>query len=366
MLHNTLYRLSSGRDLTVAYFGGSITEGAGATAYEKCWAAKTSAWLAQQYPACHIRHVQAAIGGTDSTLGVFRCDRDVCSEKPDLVFFEFAVNDSGLDYLTALKNTEGCFRKIWAANPFADIITVYTVTKAIADRESKGFVHEAKLAHGAVSLHYGVPQLDIGEALKQKTLSEGSAQNDDADWKRYTTDTVHPNDAGYELYAALVQERLTALLQKAGYSDRPVPRELPPPLIAEEQSHLRAHMVDCSQADVGDDWTLVEESMCRRYPRYLESSRPDAELRFQFFGSRLDLYWMMAKDSGDAVCSIDGGKEIRLSSWDSYCKRFNRANAACVARDLPYGRHTLTLRLAQTHAPESEGAVLRIGAFLVL
>ena len=69
---------------------------------------------------------------------------------------------------------------------------------------------------------------------------------------------------------------------------------------------------------------------------------------------------------GDAVCSLDGGAEFTVSSWDVYCKSFNRANAACVARDLPAGEHTLALRLAASHAPESTGTALRIGAFLVL
>ena len=366
MLNNTLYRLFNGGDLRVAYFGGSITEGAGASAYEQCWAAKTTAWLKSVYPRCRIRHVQAAIGGTDSTLGVFRCDRDVCAQKPDLIFYEFAVNDSGLDYLTALKNTEGCFRKIWTADPYADIVTVYTVTKALADRAAKGFIQAAKQAHGAVSQHYQVPQIDIGESLKHRVLSEGTAAAKDADWLRYTTDTVHPNDAGYALYAATVQEHLNALFAEAGQPEGLLPKHLPVPMVSEEQSHLRARIVDCMQAEMGVGWSVKEESLCLRYPHYIECSTPGALLQFRFHGSRLDLYWMMAKDSGDALCSVDGEEEIRLSSWDSYCKRFDRANAACVARDLPEGEHTLSLRLADMPDPGSEGNVLRIGAFLVL
>ena len=72
---------------------------------------------------------------------------------------------------------------------------------------------------------------------------------------------------------------------------------------------------------------------------------------------------MMAPDSGDALCSVDGGDEVLLSAWDSYCKRFSRANAACVAKNLPEGKHTLTLRVSPTRNPESTGTTLRIGAF---
>ena len=366
MLENTLYKLKNRRELTVAYFGGSITEGAGASRYDHCWAAKTTAWLQAQYPGCRIRHVQAAIGGTDSTLGVFRCERDVVAQKPDLVFFEFAVNDSGLDFHTALRNAEGCFRKIWAADSATDIVTVYTVTKALADRMADGGVWSAKCAHGAVSEYYGVPQIDMGELLKQRVLAEGSVRGDQQDWLRYTTDACHPNDAGYELYASVVRARLDEWLRGAETAEEKRPHALPALLVPEKDSHLRAHIVDCAQAETDGSWTLKEESLCGRYPRYLECSKPGGELRFRFTGRRVDLYWMMAGDSGDALCSVDGGGTKRVSSWDSYCKRFNRANAACAARDLPEGEHTLILRLADTHAEESAGAVLRIGAFLVL
>ncbi|MBO7385209.1 MAG: SGNH/GDSL hydrolase family protein [Clostridia bacterium] len=365
MLENTLYRLKNGLGLTVAYFGGSITEGAGASSYENCWAALTTEWLKERFPACRVKHVQAAIGGTDSTLGVYRCDRDVCSEKPNLVFFEFAVNDSALDFSTALRNAEGCFRKIWAADPATDIVTVYTVTKALSDRMAKGGVHSAKAAHMAANEYYGVPQIDMGEALRHRVLAEGSARADENDWLRYTTDTCHPNDAGYALYAGIVREHLQNWFDAAKLPAAPV-MHAPGPLMAPENHHLDARMEDCSKAEADGSWTLKEESLCGRYPRYLECTKPGGTLRFRFTGRRIDLYWMMAKDSGDALCKVDDGPETALSSWDSYCKRFDRTNAACAAKDLPFGEHTLTLRLSPVHAEESDGTALRIAAFLIM
>ncbi|MBQ6646760.1 MAG: hypothetical protein IJM56_08790 [Clostridia bacterium] len=366
MLENTLYRLKRAGSLTVAYFGGSISEGAGASAYENCWAAKTTRWLKERYPNCRIREVQASIGGTDSTLGVYRCDRDVCGENPDLVLFEFAVNDSGLDYTTALRNAEGCFRKIWQKNPVADIVTVYTTTKALSDRMAAGGVWHAKLAHAAVSEHYGAPQIDLGEALRCRVLTEAAPRDEAGGWLKYTTDSVHPNDAGHALCADVLRAHLEEMLLASGELSKPRAHVLPKPLTEEEQSHLRARVVDCTEAETDQSWFLKEQSLCRRYPHYLECTAPGGELSFRFKGRRIDLYWMMARDCGDALFSVDGGEEKRLSSWDSYCKRFNRANAACVAKGLPEGEHTLKLRLSGERAPESEGTALRIGAFLVL
>ena len=75
---------------------------------------------------------------------------------------------------------------------------------------------------------------------------------------------------------------------------------------------------------------------------------------------------MMAKDSGDALCSGDGGDFIPIRSWDHYCKSFDRANSAWFPPELSPGRHTVRVCLSPDKAEESEGTVLRIGAFLVM
>ena len=361
MLSNTAYRLRNNLGLTVAYFGGSITEGAGASSYEACWAAKTTAWLRSEYPDCPIRHIQAAVGGTDSTLGVCRIGRDVLARHPDLVFFEFAVNDSGMGvsiFPNSLKNAEACFRKIWAADPNTDIVTVYTVTQSLADRMAQGIVQPAKTAHAAVSYRYGVPQIDMGESLRTRVLTEGG------DWLRYTTDTVHPNDDGYEICAAAVRERMKEWLSAP--ADGLTPHSLPSPLIPEEESRVNAGMRDCTEAESDGSWTLNEKSLCGRHPHYIECSDPGGELTLAFEGRQIGFYWMMAKDSGDALCSVDGGPFRTIRAWDHYCKSFSRANAAWYPDELTPGRHTLRLRVSPDKAAESEGTALRIGAFLVM
>ena len=89
-LINAFARMKAGKPTTIAYFGGSITEGAGASdANKTCWRAQTTAWFRRQYPKTAITEINAAIGVTGSTLGAFRLQRDVLDKKPDLVFVEF-------------------------------------------------------------------------------------------------------------------------------------------------------------------------------------------------------------------------------------------------------------------------------------
>ena len=87
-LPNFAAKLKAGEPVTVAYFGGSITEQNG-------WRVQSADFLRGLYPKSKISPVNAAIGGTGSDLGAFRLAHDVLEHKPDLVFVEFAVNDHG-------------------------------------------------------------------------------------------------------------------------------------------------------------------------------------------------------------------------------------------------------------------------------
>ena len=365
MLENTRYRLENNLGLTVVYFGGSITEGSGASVYDNCWAAKTTAYFKNNYPACEINHVSAAIGGTGTMLGVYRCDRDVCSHHPDLVFFEYCVNDMNGDFMTLANNTEAIIRKIRAQNPFCDIVFVYTMTWNTADIMAHGDMQSAKAAHTAMAYYYGLPQVDVGEVLFThiaRKLHEGETPA----WMTYTTDAVHPNDEGYQIYSDTIFSHLDAWLEKAETIEALI-RHKNPPLLFGERSHIGAHMDDATMtADHDDKWHRSEHSLCGKYPRYLECTEPGGTLTFAFEGTRVDLFWMYARDSGDLIFSIDGGEEHTVSTWDDYCKICNRSGLGTLISGLPMGPHTLKLRVSDQKHTESEGYAVRIGAFLVL
>ncbi len=359
MLENTKYKLTKTDKLTVAYFGGSITEGAGASDYAHCWAGLTTKWLGEKYPNCEIKGIQAAIGGTGSTLGVHRFERDVLSYKPDLVFFEFAVNDSFGRYDELSNNCDAVLRKLWNFNPFADIVMIYTVTSQLSGHMAKGGINESRTAFASTAYYYGgIPQIDVGEVLRIRTIAEGG------DWMKYTCDGCHPNDAGYAIYLDVIKDHLGNILDSAKELDAPAKRVLPSPLYVDD-SRINAHMEDAFDTAEYEGFEKVEQSLCGRYPHYLEAVEPGASLTYAFTGKRIELYWMLAKDSGDIIYSVDGGEERTMRSWDTYCPGFNRAGNHCLAYNLPYGRHILKLRVADTKAEESQGHAIRIGAYLV-
>ena len=98
-IYEAIRRAQAGEDVTLAYIGGSITQGAGATPINtECYAYKSylrfQELVGRQE---NVHFVKAGVGGTPSELGMVRFDRDVLRDgiEPDVVVVEFAVNDEG-------------------------------------------------------------------------------------------------------------------------------------------------------------------------------------------------------------------------------------------------------------------------------
>ena len=360
MLDNTFYKLTHDKHLSVGYFGGSITEGAGASdASRTSWRARVTEWFRTSYPDAEVAEIYAAIGGTGSDLGMYRCDTDLLAKNPDLVFIEFAVNDSWMNYDAILMQTETIYRKIRRKNPCTDIVCIITTTASIASGLEKGGEFTARSAHSVIAHRYSTPIIDVGNILHFEVLKNGG------DFLKYTTDTVHPNDEGYDLYTECIAAYLKKWAQHSS-ANALTPYTMPVP-VCDKVYENRACMIDCMSADSfeSDGFALVETSLCGRYPRYIEAVTPGSSFSFDFTGETCGFYWMMAKDSGDILVSVDGGEEKTLSSWDHYCKSFNRANLAFAAKGLPDGKHHVNVRVADTKADESEGTAIRIGALLI-
>lgn len=101
-LKDVIQRAQAGEEITLATIGGSITEGAGAKTYQECYASRFARGFAARYGAGdggNVRFVNAGVGGTPSTFGLMRYQRDIVDRVkdfdglPDLVIVEFSVND---------------------------------------------------------------------------------------------------------------------------------------------------------------------------------------------------------------------------------------------------------------------------------
>ncbi len=354
-LGRSFQKLRKAGALNIGYFGGSITAGAGASkSAETSYRALTTRWFREQYPKAKITEINAAIGGTGSDLGAFRCQKDLLSGKPDLVFVEFAVNDGGAPESRVIRSMDGIVRQIWRANPETDIVFLYTIHhSAMGEVYDRGQLPFTIQWHNKVAAAYRIPTLNIGEGI-WRLVHDGKQT-----WEAMLPDNVHPSDAGYEVYMQQLRPFLAAHSKDKPAKAR---KALPKPLTAD--SFETARLVD-AQDVVAAGWTRDDPAQAKRFPHTISTAAPGTELMVPFKGNAVGLYWIIAPDSGDVEWSIDSGAPKRASSWDKYALKYSRTNYVIFTDNLAQGEHTLTLRVLTEKNAESTGTWIRIGALLV-
>ena len=358
MLENTIYRLKNDKKLRIGYFGGSITEGAGATEWDRTsWRGHLTAHLRETYPEAEITEIMAAVGGTGTDLGLCRCEHDLLAGDPDLVFIEFATNDYPFAYRDQLYGYENCLRQILDFKNTVDIVCVFSATKGTEKLILETGNFGSRSVQATLARHYGIPTVDPGEALR---LAVAKA---DGDWLRYTTDTTHPNDEGYLIYTDVMVKFMTAALGGEVPSSLTA-HTIPAPLCREPL--VAGKLVDlCDCEDILGEFTYVDRRFKRRFPHYWTANGVGSTIRYTFEGTGFGLYSIMDDESGILDVTVDGETRT-VCLWDEYCKSFSRGGYAFAFRDLPEGTHSAEIRVSQNKHPESKGYKASIYAFLIL
>ncbi|MBD2867154.1 SGNH/GDSL hydrolase family protein [Paenibacillus arenilitoris] len=358
-------KLAEGKEATVAFIGGSVTVGAGATdANAASYRALACRFLERRYPHIAFTFVNAAIGGTDSAYGAFRLKEHAFGQGPaDLLFVEFAVNDAG-GRTRSLRAMEGIVRQAKRINPEIDLCFVYLANRPGAERYAATGEPQASVAHHEeVAEHYGIPSVHIGERI-YRLLQAGGLR-----WEELSGDNVHPNDLGHSLYAGYLRQALEELLVldlQDGIGSSGVPAPLDP--YSYEHAGMKApeHAVDRASGwkDVRG-WTT--ERTCSWTPPadiYL-GERPGDEFLLRFDGTAAGISLLAGPDTGDLEAAVDRGPYRTVPLFDSFCERFYRPKIALLADGLEPGSHTVHIRIAAGKDERSAGHAVRILKLLV-
>lgn len=202
-----------GEPVTVAFLGGSITQGSLSSTPQTCYAYLVYQWWQQTFPQSKVTYINAGIGGTGSYYGVARVEEHVLRYAPDFVLTEFAVNDMGLPL--ARETYEGLVRRILTAPCAPALLLMHNVCYDTG--------YNAEADHLPVAKHYSLPCVSVKHTVYPE-VAAGNIPNRDI-----TPDDLHPNDAGH----ALVARTVTHLLEKIkASSSREMPPALPAPLTA--------------------------------------------------------------------------------------------------------------------------------------
>ncbi|MBJ9989682.1 SGNH/GDSL hydrolase family protein [Paenibacillus sp. S28] len=353
-------KIRKGLPVTVAFLGGSITEGAGASDADKTsWRGLTQAWLEDRHGADRMACINAGVGGTDSTFGAHRLQEHVLEHgSVDLLFVEFSVND-GTDRSESIRGMEGIVRGCKRRSPQTDLCFVYTA----ADKNLGPGVPFNIAAHEEVAAYYGIPSVNYASAIEQG-IEEGRWT-----WKELAPDGVHPNDEGHALYAGFAREFLEPFFEtradataetglNSGCGARIENRNEPeikaeiesevsdtgsrdtasvkgqpssnerdvlslPPLEAGNYEYGRMIRADSILSQRGFDYNGLQHKpvMNWRYDDgHLEALDEGAGLSYIVTGRGTGLCLFMGPDSGILEYAVNGGPFQEVNLFDDWCK----------------------------------------------
>lgn len=180
-----------GQDITIAFLGGSITQGCNSTVYEKCYVELVSKWFEEKFNNVKVEHINAGVGATGSLIGVHRAERQVISKNPDIVFVDAAVNDD--DNYTCKVSYESEIRKLLSSPSKPAVIEVFMTMKDGINYQDQQI---------EVGKHYNVPMISFRNSAYEIVTSQNLK------WSDLLTDEVHPNDDGHNIIATLLTDFL--------------------------------------------------------------------------------------------------------------------------------------------------------------
>ena len=145
----------NGEDVTLAYIGGSITQGYNAGTTE-IFAKLSSDYFRETYATTgKVNYVNAGLSGTPSLLGLIRSDRDIFEAKPDVVFIEFAVNDAQDNQNKSA--FESLVRKALTQEQEPVVVLLFSVTE-------DGYTCQSTMQ--LIGMNYELPMISVPNAIQ--------------------------------------------------------------------------------------------------------------------------------------------------------------------------------------------------------
>ncbi len=240
-LAKAMKKSQSKEAVTIAYIGGSITQGSSAST-ESQYVNQVTKWWNETLG--DVKCVNAGVGATDSYLGIHRLDRDVLSQKPDVIFIEFAVNDTNKVFhkYTYDSLLQKCLK---ADNEPAVILIMMTQEDGTSLEE----------VHSKLGMYYDLPVLSYRSMIYPEVVA-GNIQ-----WSDISPDNIHPNDVGHTILSRMIINYLSSVVEHLDTIDETATKILVKDF--SEYAYEYARLVNRKSEDdtkVQDQGSFVEEA----------------------------------------------------------------------------------------------------------
>lgn len=195
-LKQAIEKTKRGEDVTIAFIGGSITQGAGAKPINtECYAYKAYRSFKEKFGkdgGGNVHFVKAGVGGTPSELGMLRYDRDVLRNntvEPDVLIIEFAVNDAG-DETNGVCFESLCLKALNGPGKPAVILlfSVFLDDWNLQDRLAP------------IGSHYNLPMVSVKDAVVDQ-FKLANDRGNVISKRQFFFDVYHPTSDGHTVMA---------------------------------------------------------------------------------------------------------------------------------------------------------------------
>ncbi|GHU88496.1 hypothetical protein FACS1894202_04700 [Clostridia bacterium] len=220
-LKAAIQKAKDGKEVTIAYIGGSITEGYNASPNSSCYASKSAESFKALFGG-NVNVVNAGMAGTPSDLGVIRYPGDVLAvapTPPDIVFIEFAVNDG--DDVTGGVAYESLVRNVLKADNAPAVVLLFAVFQSQWNMQDKYIPLGEK---------YGLPMVSIKDAVVPQ-IKSGAMTND----QFFASDGLHPINQGHQIMSDCV----TNLFKLVDAESAKTAEALPDPLFGNDYEGIK-------------------------------------------------------------------------------------------------------------------------------
>lgn len=273
-----------GEDVTIAYIGGSITQGAGAKPiHTECYAYRSYMKFKEMFGkngGDNIHFIKAGVGGTPSELGMIRYDRDVLRNgdiKPDLVVVEFAVNDEGDE--TKGVCYESLILNILSAENKPAVVLLFSV-----------FLNDWNLQDRLAPLGrlYDLPMVSISDAVVEQfklTKEEGNIITK----RQFFYDIYHPTNDGHCIMADCIGHLFEQTAKSVSH-EKDISLDKKPAI---GNSFVGVHLIDKKDNPCG---AVIEQGSFKEIDKDLQlvemDDNPQGTPEFPY-------NWMHTPESGD-------------------------------------------------------------------
>lgn len=220
-LKRCMSRAKQGGELTIGFFGGSITQDCAASVHRNCYACRVFRWWESAFPEARFHYVNGGIGGTSSHFGVARAAPDLLMYQPDFVVVDFSVND--IENELRQETYEGLLRRSlsWPSAPAIVLLNNVYYDTGYSDQD----------CHNELGNWYSLPHVSIRDTVYRRMLAGEFTRT------QLTADGLHPNDLGHELIAAEIAALLERVKAQMEVSEEEAP--LPVPMTANAYEYAR-------------------------------------------------------------------------------------------------------------------------------